>query len=303
VAMLSSTVGGYLAGRLRATWAGIHNDEIYFRDTAHGLLAWAFATILAATALGAATTHIMAGAAAGLAPAAATAAATSQPTDIYVDALLRTDAARELRELVGLRRLTNIARSVTAEIRALVRNQEFSTDNGNNQEALLAEAVRRMKANARREGQSGIKAVINATGVVLHTNLGRAPLSTAARAAMDEAALRERIRDGDTLAEVAKDKGKSVDALVTAIVAATTKRIDEAVAAGRITKAQRDEIVAGLKKRTTEIVNGDFPAFKGRGGPGFDGPGFRPRFGGGDFGPPPGDAGFEARPDAPPPAA
>ena len=105
-----------------------------------------------------------------------------------IDALLRTDAARELRELVGLRRLTNIARSVTAEIRALVRNQEFSTDNGNNQEALLAEAVRRMEANARREGQSGIKAIINATGVVLHTNLGRAPLSTAARTAIDEAA-------------------------------------------------------------------------------------------------------------------
>src|SRR6185295_12699296 len=105
-----------------------------------------------------------------------------------IDALLRTDAARELRELVGLRRLTNIARSVTAEIRALVRNQEFSSDNGNNQEALLAEAVRRMEANARREGQSGIRAVINATGVVLHTNLGRAPLSTAARAAMEEAA-------------------------------------------------------------------------------------------------------------------
>ncbi len=105
-----------------------------------------------------------------------------------IDALLRTDAARELRELVGLRRLTNIARSVTAEIRALVRNQEFSTDNGNNQEALLAEAVRRMEANARREGQSGIKAVINATGVVLHTNLGRAPLSMAARGAVDEAA-------------------------------------------------------------------------------------------------------------------
>src|ERR1044072_5582916 len=90
-----------------------------------------------------------------------------------VDALLRTDAARELRDLVGLRRLTNIARSVTAEIRALVRNQEFTTDNGNHQEALLAEAIKRMKANARREGQSGITAVINATGVMLHTNLGR----------------------------------------------------------------------------------------------------------------------------------
>ncbi len=80
------------AGRLRATWAGVHNDEIYFRDTAHGLLAWAFATILGATALAAATTHIVAGAAAGLAPAAATAATSQgQPTDIYVDTLLRTE--------------------------------------------------------------------------------------------------------------------------------------------------------------------------------------------------------------------
>ena len=100
---------------------------------------------------------------------------------------------------------------------------------------------------------------------------------------VDEAAIRERLRDGDTLAEVAKEKGKSVDALVSAIVAATTKRIDEAVAAGRITKAQRDEIVAGIKKRTIEIVNGDFPALRGRGGPGFDRPAFEPRFGGPGF--------------------
>ena len=105
-----------------------------------------------------------------------------------IDALLRTDAARALRDLVGLRRLTGIARAVAAEIRALVRNQEFITENGNYQEALLAEAVRRMEASVRREGQSGIQAVINATGVVLHTNLGRAPLSEAARTAMDEAA-------------------------------------------------------------------------------------------------------------------
>ena len=105
-----------------------------------------------------------------------------------IDALLRTGAARELRDLVGLRRLTGIARAVTAEIRVLVRNQELVIENGNYQEALLAKAIRRMQATARREGQSGIQAVINATGVVLHTNLGRAPLSEAARTAMNEAA-------------------------------------------------------------------------------------------------------------------
>ena len=117
---------------------------------------------------------------------------------------------------------------------------------------------------------------------------------------VDEDALRERLRDGETLADVAKAEDKSVDGLVTAIVAATTKRLDEAVAAGRITKAQRDEIVAGLTKRTTEIVNGDFPALKGREGPGF-GPG--PHFGGPDRQPPPDDAGFGGPVEAPPPAA
>jgi L-seryl-tRNA(Ser) seleniumtransferase len=105
-----------------------------------------------------------------------------------VDQLLRTDAARELRELVGIRRLTNIARSVTAEIRSLVRSNSFTTTNGDYAEGLLAEAVRRMEISARSEGAAGIRSVINATGVLLHTNLGRAPLSEAARMAIDEAA-------------------------------------------------------------------------------------------------------------------
>jgi L-seryl-tRNA(Ser) seleniumtransferase len=101
-----------------------------------------------------------------------------------VDQLLRTDEARELRDRVGARRATNIARSAIAEVRALVRDGAAEpASNG-----LLAEAIRRMEATAQRESQSGIKAVINATGVVLHTNLGRAPLSPAARAAIDEAA-------------------------------------------------------------------------------------------------------------------
>ena len=97
-----------------------------------------------------------------------------------VDQLLRTAEARALRNRVGPRRATNIARSVIAEVRALVRNGAADpTSNG-----LLAEAVRRLEATAERESQAGIKAVINATGVLLHTNLGRAPLSQAAQAAI-----------------------------------------------------------------------------------------------------------------------
>ena len=59
VAMLASTVGGLIAGRMRGRWVRAHRDEVFFRDTAHGFLAWAFATVLSAAALGAATTSIL----------------------------------------------------------------------------------------------------------------------------------------------------------------------------------------------------------------------------------------------------
>src|SRR6202000_2403354 len=58
VAVMSSAVGGYLAGRLRTKWVGVHTNEVFFRDTAHGFLAWAFATLISATALVSTTSHL-----------------------------------------------------------------------------------------------------------------------------------------------------------------------------------------------------------------------------------------------------
>src|SRR5579859_6503166 len=52
--IISSGVGGYLAGRLRTKWVDIHTDEVYFRDTAHGFLAWCVALVMSAAFLGAA---------------------------------------------------------------------------------------------------------------------------------------------------------------------------------------------------------------------------------------------------------
>ena len=43
VAVMSSAIGGYLAARLRTKWIGVHTNEVFFRDTAHGFIAWAFA--------------------------------------------------------------------------------------------------------------------------------------------------------------------------------------------------------------------------------------------------------------------
>ena len=50
--LAASGRGGYLAGRLRTKWVSLHNDEVYFRDTAHGFLAWAVATLVTAGLLG-----------------------------------------------------------------------------------------------------------------------------------------------------------------------------------------------------------------------------------------------------------
>lgn len=49
--LVASGMGGYLAGRLRTRWLRTHIDEVYFRDTAHGFLAWAVATLTTAALL------------------------------------------------------------------------------------------------------------------------------------------------------------------------------------------------------------------------------------------------------------
>ncbi|MDB5471443.1 MAG: hypothetical protein JWR84_3003 [Caulobacter sp.] len=48
VQWLASGLGGYLTGRLRSRWIGTHEHEVFFRDTAHGFLAWATASVVVA---------------------------------------------------------------------------------------------------------------------------------------------------------------------------------------------------------------------------------------------------------------
>lgn len=85
-ALAASGVGGYVAGRLRTKWTGIHTHEMFFRDTAHGLLAWAVATLFSAALLSSVVgtivgTGVKAGAAlAGNAASTAISAATSGAT-------------------------------------------------------------------------------------------------------------------------------------------------------------------------------------------------------------------------------
>jgi hypothetical protein len=93
VAVMASALGGYLAARLRAPWTAIHTNEVFFRDTAHGLLSWALATILSATALGAVTSNIVGGAMRALGTGATQVGAQVGAMDLAVDNLFRADPA------------------------------------------------------------------------------------------------------------------------------------------------------------------------------------------------------------------
>jgi hypothetical protein len=103
VQLFAYGVGGYIAGRLRGGWARVHNDEVFFRDTAHGLLVWAVGAVIAAALLASAASSAVSGAAklAGAASeavgsatgqAAGQAASTmGDPTAYFSDMLWRSD--------------------------------------------------------------------------------------------------------------------------------------------------------------------------------------------------------------------
>jgi hypothetical protein len=76
---------------------------------------------------------------------------------------------------------------------------------------------------------------------------------------LTEDQLRTELEGGKTLAQVATAHGKTADGLVGALVDAAGKKLDAAVAAGRLTRSEADSMLAGLKQRITDFVNGRFP--------------------------------------------
>ena len=109
--IIASGMGGYLAGRLRVKWANMHGDEVYFRDTAHGFLSWAVATLVTATLIAGSISSVIgsgvqagANVASGAASAMSTAAAshadknTGNSSDYFIDTLFRDDRGTAVSE-------------------------------------------------------------------------------------------------------------------------------------------------------------------------------------------------------------
>jgi len=111
--IIASGMGGYLAGRLRVKWSSMHGDEVYFRDTAHGFLSWAVATLVSAvliasslsSAIGSgvqASANVASGAASAVGSAASAAGEHMRKEDkgpnYYIDSLFRNENGTSLSE-------------------------------------------------------------------------------------------------------------------------------------------------------------------------------------------------------------
>lgn len=139
----ASAIGGYMAGRLRVKWTALHTDEVYFRDTAHGFLAWAIASLVTAAVLSSAMGSVLAGGAkvvgsTGAAAVAAGSAAISADgndngnsdgmASYFIDSLFRVPATAssnngvtpESSTTMAMPRMNNNDRSVTPPQKAEV---------------------------------------------------------------------------------------------------------------------------------------------------------------------------------------
>src|ERR1019366_10433493 len=104
--LIASSVGGYLAGRLRTKWVNVHTHEVYFRDTAHGFLVWAVGLVITAAFLTTAAASIAGGAvraSAMSADASELAPSRSGPSGYFVDTLLRPSSATSAQDNSAVR--------------------------------------------------------------------------------------------------------------------------------------------------------------------------------------------------------
>jgi len=97
---------------------------------------------------------------------------------------------------------------------------------------------------------------------------------------LSQSDLLAKLKSGKSLADVAKDQGKSVDGLVQALVADAKSHLDQAVKDGRLSQSQEDQFLTQIKQHITDAVNGNGPpamgpSFRGGSGPPAFGPGFR----------------------------
>ncbi len=129
--LVAAAMGGYLAGRLRKRWATLHDDEVYFRDTAHGFLAWSVATLLMASLMVGSVSSLVGGTAQvgatlSNSPATQDMANADNSDSYFIDVLFRDsrgapvtqDAAHDVAARIFARNLASTDGALNADDRA-----------------------------------------------------------------------------------------------------------------------------------------------------------------------------------------
>ena len=214
--LLASGMGGYLAGRLRTKWVAVHTDEVFFRDTAHGFLAWAVASLTTAALLtstigsivsngvqagasvvGGAATAAMSAGAAGAATAGAEALRSdgaAGPMNYFVDALFRKDASASANATATANGTTNAP-----------------SGNADTSPAAAASEVTRILMNSVRTGALPAEDVRYVGQVVAQrTGLGQADAEK--RVTDTYTRMQTRLRDAEAAAKQAADTARKASA-------------------------------------------------------------------------------------------
>jgi len=79
----------------------------------------------------------------------------------------------------------------------------------------------------------------------------------------DAESLREQIKDGSSLADIAAAAGVDVEQLTLVMLAEASEHLDEAVANGRIDETEAAEKLAQIQELITARINGEFPGRPG----------------------------------------
>jgi hypothetical protein len=199
--LVASGMGGYLAGRLRTKWVSVHTDEVYFRDTAHGFLAWAVASLMTAALLTSVIGSIVSGGiqARGIATTAAGGSEMTKsnsdggPMAYFVDSLFRKDI--------------NLAVTESLPVRSgimLGDTQEPTT-------AELASEVTRIFMNTISTGPLPAED-IRYVGQMVTRRTGLTQLDAEKRVIDTYARMQTKLRDAETAAKNVADKGRKASA-------------------------------------------------------------------------------------------
>jgi hypothetical protein len=130
IEIVSAALGGYLAGRLRTKWVDVHSDEVYFRDTAHGLLAWCVALVITAAFLTSAAARMVGADSRTPAPSRSESVA-DDANRYYVDSLFRSGQAPTPNDAA-------IRSEVSAIFAHALASKEFSDEDKSHVAALVS---------------------------------------------------------------------------------------------------------------------------------------------------------------------